>query len=293
MRHLQKSCLIVFVAPIVGYLCFFLLYPLIYGICISFYDYSLGSPTKTWVGLYNYVTLIKDEQFQKALIITTVFVAGVVCLEMLLGIGGAFLLAQENKLMQIIRTTILSPTVFAPLVVGLLWKALYQPDLGIISYYLRKLNIPINRGLTVERSTALLAVILVDVWEWFPLVLIIILAGLKNLPREPYEAAIVDGASSWQLFRYITFPLLRPFVIVALLIRSLDALKAFDVIWAITGGGPGTATTVVNLRIFEIGIQQLRIGYAATMSNILLTMSLLIGGIFIWIFYSKRYTMTL
>lgn len=284
-----KKYLPLFLAPIIGYLCLFFLYPVIYGIYISFYDYHLGNPVKKFVGIDNYTLAIKDSQFRGAWITTFIFVFVSVSIEMMLGIGGAFLLARENKIMRIIRTLILSPTVFAPLVVGLIWKALYQPDLGIISYYLRSLGIPIGRGLTVERSTALLSVILIDIWEWFPLVLIIVLAGLKNLPKEPYEAALVDGASGWQMIRYITLPLLRPFIVVALLVRLLDALKTFDTIWAVTGGGPGTATTVINLRIFEIGIHQLRTSYAAAMSNYLLMLSLVIGGVFVWMLYSKRY----
>lgn len=283
-----RRSLYLFLVPLTVYLVLFFLYPLIYEIYISFYDYSLGS-TKTFVGLQNYIMMANDKQFLGSLITTAIFVLGAVGLELLLGLGGAFLLNCENKVMNAIRTVILIPTVFTPLVAGLVWKALYHPDLGVISYYLRALGVPIGRGLTVERSTALLSVILVDVWEWTPLVLIIILAGLKNLPKEPYEAGVIDGASSWQLFRNISLPLLRPTIITALLVRSLDALKVFDIIWAMTGGGPGTATTVANLRVFEVGIQQLRVGYASALSNVLLIVSVLVGVAFIRALYSGRY----
>jgi len=283
-----RRSLYLFLVPLTVYLVFFALYPLFYEIYISFYDYNLGSP-KTFSGLKNYIMMVNDKQFLGSLVTTAVFVLGAVGLEFLLGLGGAFLLNKESRVMDVIRTVILIPTVFTPLVAGLVWKALYQPDLGVISYYLRSLGLPIGRGLTVERSTALLSVVLVDVWEWTPLVLIIILAGLKNLPKEPYEAGLIDGASSWQLFRYISLPLLRPAIIVALLVRSLDALKVFDIIWAITGGGPGTATTVANLRIFEVGLQQLRVGYASALSNVLLIVSLLVGVVFVRAIYSKRY----
>ncbi len=191
--------------------------------------------------------------------------------------------------MDLIRTIILIPTVFTPLVAGLVWKALYHPDLGMISYYLRQLGIDIGRGLTVERSTALLSVIIVDIWEWTPMMVIILLAGLKSLPIEPYEAGSLEGASKWQLFRYLTVPLLRPTITVALLIRTLDGLKIFDIIFAITRGGPGTATTVSNLRIYEVGMQNMEIGYASALANVLLVIGILTGILFIKILYSKKY----
>jgi multiple sugar transport system permease protein len=277
-----------FVIPIALYLVVFFLYPVIYNIYISFFDYSLGSP-KTFIGLQNYVAMAHDTQFLHSLLTTAVFVIAAVLAELVLGLGIALLLNYESKMMSIIRTLILIPTVFTPLVAGLVWKALYHPDLGVITYYLRALGMPIGRGLTVERSTALLSIILVDIWEWTPLMIIIILAGLKSLPKEPYEAGAIDGASTWRLFQYITLPLLRPTIMVALLIRAMDALKIFDIVWAITGGGPGTATTVANLRIFEIGVQQLRVGYASALSNVLLVMGVLVGVLFVQILYSKRY----
>jgi len=283
-----KRSLYLFIIPITVYLIFFFLYPVIYELYVSFFDYSLGS-AKTFVGLHNYVLMAHDEQFLHSLLTTVIFVVCAVGAELLLGLGTALLLNYEGRIMNIIRTVILIPTVFTPLVAGLVWKALYNPDLGVISYYLRVLGIPIGRGLTVERSTALFSVILVDIWEWTPLIVIIILAGLKSLPKEPYEAGAIDGASSSQLFRYVTLPLLRPTIIVAVLIRSMDALKIFDIIWAITGGGPGTSTTVANLRIFQVGVQQLQVGYASTLSNVLLVMSVLVGVFFIHVLYSEKY----
>ena len=241
------------------------------------------------MGLRNYVLMAHDAQFLHSLLTTGIFVVSTVSAELLLGLGIALLLNYESRTMDMIRTLILVPTVFTPLVAGLVWKALYNPDLGVVSYYLRAIGLPIGRGLTVERATALLSVILVDIWEWTPLMVIIILAGLKSLPKEPYEAGSIDGASGWQLFQYITLPLLRPTIIVATLIRTMDALKIFDIVWAITGGGPGTTTTVANLRIFQVGVQQLRVGYASTLSNVLLIASVIIGMFFIRVLYSQKY----
>ncbi|RKX79087.1 MAG: sugar ABC transporter permease [Spirochaetes bacterium] len=277
-----------FLLPITVYLIIFFLYPVLFELYISFFDYSLGSPKK-FIGIKNYLAMLKDEEFIISLRITSVFVVSAVFCQLTFGLLIAILLNHESRIMNIIRTLILIPTVFTPLVAGLVWKALLHPDLGPVTYYLRQLGINIGRGLTVERSTALFSIVMIDVWEWTPLMVIIILAGLKSLPEEPYEAGRIDGASAWHLFRYITLPLLRPTVVVALLIRTLDALKIFDIIWAITRGGPGTATTVANIRIYDVGLQHLRIGYASSLSNVLLVIGILIGVLFVNVLYSRKY----
>ena len=283
-----KNMLVLFLIPITLYMILFFLYPIIYEIYISFFDYDLGSP-KEFIGLQNYMKIGKDDQFIGSLGTTFIFLTSTVLCELILGLSIALLLNKESRSMDLIRTIILIPTVFTPLVAGLVWKALYHPDLGMISYYLRQLGIDIGRGLTVERSTALLSVIIVDIWEWTPMMVIILLAGLKSLPVEPYEAGSLEGASKWQLFRYLTVPLLRPTITVALLIRTLDGLKIFDIIFAITRGGPGTATTVSNLRIYEVGMQNMEIGYASALANVLLVIGIITGILFIKILYSKKH----
>jgi len=283
----KKSTLMWFLVPITVYMVVFFLYPVIYNIFIGFFDLKLGR-TPIFNGVSNYREMLADTQFLNSLITTLVFVFSAVSVEVIFGMFIAFLLNHENRLMEIIRTFILIPTVFTPLVAGLVWKSLYHPDLGMITYYLRKFGIDIGRGLIVERSLALGSIVVVDIWEWTPLMVIIILAGLKSLPTEPYEAARIDGAGEIPIFFKITLPLLRPTLLVALLIRSLDALKVFDIIWAITGGGPGTSTTVANLRIYEVGMNQLRIGYAAALSNVLLIIGVIIGIFFIKFIYQKE-----
>jgi multiple sugar transport system permease protein len=132
------------------------------------------------------------------------------------------------------------------------------------------MNIDVGRGLLAELSTALPAVILVDIWQWTPLIMFIFLAGIKSLPTEPYEAAIVDGASRWQSFIHITLPLLKPTLLVALLLRTMQSFKVFDIIYATTAGGPGTSTTVLNFQIYKVGLTFFNMGYAAALANILL-----------------------
>jgi len=283
----KNRSLIWFLLPITVYLLVFFLYPVIYDIYISFFEFKLGEKA-VFAGLGNYRAMLGDFQYLGSLKTTLAFVVSTVSAELLLGMIIALLLNNEHRLAEGIRTIILIPTVFTPLVAGLVWKALYHPDLGMFTYYLRQFGLDIGRGLTVERYSALFSVILVDVWEWTPLMVIILLAGLKSIPSEPYEAAMLDGASPVQVFFMITLPLLRPTAVVALLIRTLDALKIFDIIWAITGGGPGTVTTVANLRIYEVGMQHLRIGYAAALSNVLLVAGVVAGIIFIQLLYKEK-----
>lgn len=282
-----KQQIILFLIPLTLYMVVFFVYPVAYDLYISFFDHSLGGPKVFNSGL-NYVKMFADEQFMDSLWRTAIYIVVCVVSQLVLGIAIALLFNYESKWMDFLRTLILIPTVFTPLVVGLVWKALYHPDMGVITYYIRKLGINIGRGLLVERHLALPAIILIDIWEWTPLLAIIILAGLKSLPKDPYEAAMLDGAGKFQIFRFITVPLLKPTLMIAVLMRTLDVMKTFDIVFATTNGGPGTATTLSNLRIYEVGIQQLDIGYAAALSNVLLLFGLAIGVWFMYILYPKN-----
>jgi len=139
----------------------------------------------------------------------------------------------------------------------------------------------VGRGPLGESGTAMLAVILVDLWQWSPLLMIIFLAGLKSLPHEPYEAALVDGATRWQRFWYITLPMLKPTILIGLLLRTMQSFKVFDIIYATTAGGPGTATTVLNYHIYTVGMTFFDMGYAAALANILLVIIAVLSVLYI------------
>ena len=285
----SKYSLYWLMAPLFIYLAAFYLYPLIYSIYIGFFEWSMGDPTKTFVGLQNYVDAFHDSQFVGSFLNTGIFVVAAVGIELALGLALAMLLNRETWTMRILRTVVLLPTLLTPLVVALTWKALLNPDFGALTYYIRALGIDIGRGVFVERGLAMAGIVLIDVWQWTSLITIILLAGLKGMPVEPYEAAYVDGASRWQAFRCITIPLLRPTILVALVVRSLDAMKIFDSVFAITGGGPGTVTTTMNFHIYKVGIDHLRVGYASALSNIFLVISVVIGLLIVRsVFLSSR-----
>jgi len=259
-------------APMLIFVVAIAIYPLAFSFYISVFKYRLTDPnqTRTFLGLANYIQAFHDKQVIKSISNTLVFVFGTVVIEVLLGLGLALLLSGEGRHMRVIRSFLLIPMALPPLVVGLVWKSLYNVDFGVIPYYLKLLGFDMGRGPLGEISTAMPAIILIDVWQWTPLLMIIFLAGIKSLPQQPYEAARVDGANRWQRFWHITLPLLKPTFLVALLLRTVQSFKVFDIIYATTSGGPGTATTVLNYHIFTVGMTFFDMGYAAALANILL-----------------------
>ncbi len=258
--------------PLLVYVTAIAIYPLLFSLGISLFDYRLTDPnqTKTFVVLANYAKAFGDPAIRGSLQATFSYVISTVLLETAFGLGLALLLSAENIVSQFIRSFLLLPMALPPLVIGLVWKALYNVDWGVIAYYAKSVGRDMGHGALATPGWAMPAVVLVDVWEWTPLVMFIFLAGLKSLPTEPYEAARVDGASRWQSFIYLTLPLLRPTLLVALLLRTMQSFKVFDVIYATTAGGPGLETTVLNFQIYKVGLVFFDMGYASALANILL-----------------------
>lgn len=267
-----EGAYLLMLAPLLIFVIIVAIYPLVFSIFISFFKYRLTDPdqTKTFIGIANYQQAFKDPIVVGSLKTTMKFVVGTVVLELALGLGLALLFSAETRFMRFTRSFLLLPMALPPLVIALVFKALYNTEFGVIPYYLKQMNIDVGRGLLAELSTALPAVMLVDIWQWTPLIMFIFLAGIKSLPIEPYEAAIVDGASRWQSFIHITLPLLKPTLLVALLLRTMQSFKVFDIIYATTAGGPGTSTTVLNFQIYKVGLTFFNMGYAAALANILL-----------------------
>ena len=272
-------------APLLIFVFAIAIYPLAFSFFISFFKFRLTDPdqVKTFLGLENYISAFRDPQVIKSVSNTLVFVFGTVTLELVVGLGLALLLASETRLMQFIRSSFLMPMAIPPLVVGLIWKSLYNVDFGVIPYYLKLMGLDVGRGPLGEFSTAMFAIILIDLWQWAPLLMFIFLAGLKSLPTEPYEAARVDGASRWQSFWSITLPMLKPTILIALLLRTTQSFKVFDIIFATTAGGPGTATTVLNYHIYTVGMTFFDMGYAAALANILLVIVAVFSVLYIMV----------
>lgn len=282
---IDEGAYLVMLAPLLLFVILVAIYPLFFSFRISLFEYRLTDPnqTQTFVGVQNYIRAFSDQVVKSSLITTLVYVAGTVSIELVLGLGLALLLGAETQIARVIRSFLLMPMALPPLVVGLVWKALYNADFGVIPYYLKLAGFNVGRGPLAELNLAMPAVILVDVWQWTPLLMVIFLAGLKSLPTEPYEAAIVDGASRWQSFFYITLPLLKPTFLIALLLRTMQSFKVFDTIYATTGGGPGSQTTVLNFHIYTVGMTFFQMGYAAALANILLVVVAILSILYIMV----------
>jgi multiple sugar transport system permease protein len=232
------------------------LVPLIYSAWISFYEWWLLRPRNIrFVGLGNYLRLATDVEFGRAVVVTTLFTVGSVAVEFLAGLGLALLFAQPIRFLRPLRVLLLLPLFIVPVVGATMWRVIFHPELGVLNYYLNLAGLGRPAWLG-DPTLALVSITLVDAWRTIPFMFLVLYAGLQMLPAELYEAAAVDGASRWQAFRHVTVPLLTYIMLVALLIRGMDAFREFDIIFVLTGGGPGTATQTIqmlNYQVFGLG----------------------------------------
>jgi len=232
------------------------LIPLAYSAWISLYNWWLIRPRDIrYVGLANYTRFADDPEFTRAVVVTTLFTAGAVLVEFLAGLGLALLFAQPFRFLRPIRVFLLLPLFVVPVVGATMWRVIFHPELGVLNYYLGAVGLAPLPWLSDPRL-ALVSITLVDAWRTIPFMFLVMYAGIEVLPSELFEAAAVDGASAWQSFRHITVPLLTYIMLLAVLIRGMDAFREFDIIFVLTGGGPGTATQtmqMLNYRAFGLG----------------------------------------
>jgi len=256
----------VFPAPAVIAVVLLLVFPLGYTVWMSFHDWS-GSITDAprAVGLANFGDILfHDKRFLGAFLRTLLFAALAIAIQTVLGVAMALLLNREFPGKSVVRTIALLPMVATPVVVALMWTLILNPTQGALPYIFFRLHLPQVLWLS-NPKLVILALVLVDTWEWTPLIMLITLAGLAGLPVEPMEAARIDGASAWQTFWWITLPLLRPAIVVAALFRAIDAIKTFDIIFAMTQGGPGNASETLNIYVFQTAFSYQKIGYASSL----------------------------
>jgi multiple sugar transport system permease protein len=228
---------VLYIAPAFLVLAIILIYPLGYSFWLSFHEWTLrgfrsGVP---WVGLQNFIDLLSNPDFTSSLRVTFTFMAGAITLEFVFGMGLALLLDRDLFGKGLIRSMILLPMMCTNVVIGLTFRLLLNYQFGIVNFYLNLIGLPSVEWLS-KPALALPSVIIVDVWNTTSFVALMLLAGLQSLPDEPFEAARIDGASGWQTFRYLTLPLLRPTILVALLWRLIDTFRIFDVIYLLTAG---------------------------------------------------------
>jgi len=256
-----------FPAPAVVLVAVIIVYPIAYTGWMSLHEWFASSLTgPRFIGAANYSKIFfGDPRFREAVVRTVYFTVVAVAAETLLGVAMALLFNREFWGRGLLRTLAILPMVATPTAIALVFVMMYHPTLGVANYLVSLVGLAPFRW-TYSSDTALYALALVDVWQWTPLIMLIALAGLASLPRDPYEAAHLDGATPWQAFWHITLPLLRPTLVVAILFRAIDALKTFDIIFVMTQGGPANATETVNLLLFNQAFSYFNMGYAASMA---------------------------
>jgi len=223
------------------------------------------------VGVDNYALALTDEAFWDAVRVTVAYVVTTTGLELVLGFVLALVLARRMRGLGIVRTLLIIPMAMTPVVVGLTWRLLYTPPFGLVNWSAGLVGIDLPPMLT-DPVLAFVAVAVVDIWQWTPFMMLLMLAGLQSLPSEPFEAAAVDGASRLQSLRFLTVPMLKGIVLVALIFRGVDAFDTFDTIYVLTRGGPGTATQTLTMFDFFQAFRWFHFGYAAAVAVIMLAL---------------------
>ena len=259
-------------APLVALFVAVVGYPMIYSFWLSLTNYRITRTGQTkFVGLAQYQALLSNDSFWSALMVTATFMVTAVGLELVIGLSLAMALRRQKRVRDFTRSFLLSPMFVTPIAVGLMFRFLLNPQLGPLNLLLEKLHLSYDY---FGSGTALFTLAFIDVWQWTPFMVLMLLAGLESLPRAPFEAARVDGASAWLTFRSITIPMLSGVLVVAVLLRGLDAMRVFEYVYAITRGGPGTDTQTIQFLIYQTGIQFFRLGQASAMAYIVLVIVL-------------------
>lgn len=262
-----------FLSPTLVILGFVGIFPFIYVVYLSLYYYNVFSLRgMVFVGINNFRKLVNDPKFIDALFKGLSFVVVSCGIEIPLGLGLALLLSQKFVGRGILRTFLALPLAMAPVAIGSMWILITRPGYGPVSYWLNKIGI--SYDISGNALQAFFTTVIMDAWHWTPFVILAFLAGLTSLPREPLEAAKVDGAGTLQIFRYVTLPLLKPILVTILFIRVMDTFRIYDEVWALTSGGPGTATKYVSIHLVRLVLAQNEYGYGAGMSVFLLYLTI-------------------
>lgn len=265
-----------FMAPSLAILGVFVIYPILVSFWYSLHDWTIGAAEQPFVGLGNYVALTKDPQFWNALANTLELTVVSVVVLIVLGLALAIGLLRDSVVTKVVRSAFFFPTIVSLTSIGLVWRFLLDPQLGLVAGVSGALGLPAVAWLQ-STSLALPAVIFVDIWKNLGFVMIIVLGGLKGVPAERFEAGRLDGAGDWQLVRYITLPSIRPTLLFATLILTIQSLQLFDLVYVMTGGGPLFATDTLVTEVFREGFVNYKTGYASAVSWVLFALIMLIS----------------
>ena len=252
--------------------------PLVYLVWNSLHRMDLSMPWLSgFAGLANYAKMGADPRFWSSLVLTVIYTGSTVVLQIVVGLSLALLVLQIPRGQALLRLAAIVPIVLAPVVVGLFWRTLVlAPDVGLVDMVTRALGLGSHNWLG-DPQLALISVIAIHTWQWTPFAFLVLLASLATLPPDLFEAARLDRASAWQRFRFVTLPLIRPAIVMVVILRTMTALSAFAAIFAATGGGPGSATEILNLYAYRTSFTELNLGYGSALAVVLLSIALAVS----------------
>lgn len=255
----------IYVLPALLFVLLMMVVPVLYTVRLSLFEWSMSAVSPpVFVGFANYAALFRDQRFWDATVNTFYFTIVALAIEVALGLAVALLLNRKFKGKNIAKTVMLLPMVATPVAMGMVWMLMYEPSIGAANMLLKALGLKPQLFLA-SMTQVIPSLILVDVWQWTPMVSLILLAGLSTLPADPYESADVDGANAWQKFIHITLPLLMPTIVIATMLRLIDVLKTYDIIYATTQGGPNLKSETLNIYGYVLGFQYFKFGYASAL----------------------------
>ena len=281
----DRNLAILFPLPAVCLVAGLMVYPLVYTLILSTRSYDLGLRNYDFVGLAHYQTALTSPRFWDAFTRTFTFTALSVAGSIILGMVMALILNREFRGVRWARTAFLLPMVATPVATSLVWMMMFNPTLGVLNYFLQLVGLPPSLWVA-DPWLVIPSLVLVDVWHFAPFAMLILLAGLRSLPPEPFESAMMDGASRWQMFWRITVPLLQPMLVVVLIFRTIDALKVFDIIWVITAGGPGFSSETLYIYAYNQAFKYLDVGYGSAV--IVVFTAIVAGASVLWIRARER-----
>ncbi|NTI91252.1 sugar ABC transporter permease [Agrobacterium rhizogenes] len=253
-----------FVIPALVVIAAVIVFPWIFTLWMSVNSWTLGQ-SQSFAGLANYARLATDMRFWEALWHTVLYTGLSVIAPVFLGTLAALIFDAQFPLRGFLRGIFVMPMMATPVAIALVWTMMLHPQLGVLNYLLSFVGIGPQEWI-YNQVSVIPSLVLVETWQWTPLVMLIVLGGLAAVPREPYESAEIDGANVWQKFRYLTLPMIAPFLMIAVIIRSIDAVKSFDIIYAMTQGGPGTASETINIYLYNTAFSYYDIGYGSAMA---------------------------
>ncbi|MET3857259.1 sugar ABC transporter permease [Rhizobium sp. OAE497] len=255
-----------FVIPALVVIAAVIVFPWVFTLWMSVNSWTLGQPV-VFAGLDNYVRLFTDFRFWESLWHTALYTLLAVVAPLFFGTLAALIFDAQFPLRGFLRGIFVMPMMATPVAIALVWTMMFHPQLGVLNYLLSLVGIGPQEWI-YNQTSVIPSLVLVETWQWTPLIMLIVLGGLAAVPREPFESAEIDGANAWQKFRYLTLPMIAPFLMIGVIIRSIDAVKSFDIIYAMTQGGPGTASETINIYLYNTAFSYYDIGYASAMAVI-------------------------